>query len=61
LPAVEQDSRREIVGTPTEENRLSGLRCAGIVQSLCHRRADCRQVEQRDFAALHALKSWSTD
>jgi hypothetical protein len=37
LPAVEQDSRREIVGTPTEENRLSGLRCAGIVQSLCHR------------------------
>jgi hypothetical protein len=37
LPAVEQDGRREIVGTPTEENRLSGLRYAGIVQSLCHR------------------------
>jgi hypothetical protein len=26
LPAIEQDSRREIVGTPTEENRSRGLR-----------------------------------
>jgi hypothetical protein len=25
-----------IVGTPTGKNRLSGLRCAGIVQSVCH-------------------------
>src|SRR5260370_3532477 len=47
LPAVEQDSRREIVGTPTEENRRGGLRYAGIVQALCHQRPSRAYVRQQ--------------
>jgi hypothetical protein len=48
---------RLLVGTPTGKNRLSGLRCAGIVQSVCHGLPWRDAVETRLFAALHALKS----
>jgi len=45
LPAVEPSGRREIVGTPTEENRSRGLRCADIVQSLCHAQPSQDDIE----------------